>query len=96
MAKLGIDPMLTRNKTLKIFPTTLASALYFQDGERMKILAIWAGDSRVYVLSPTKGLQMLSLDDAVNAEVEMKSASEMNNCISAGNPFRWNYSIFDG
>lgn len=95
MAKLGIDPMLTRNKTLKIFPTTLASALYFQDGEKMKILAIWAGDSRVYVLSPTKGLQMLSLDDAVNAEVEMKSASEMNNCISAGNPFRLNYSIFE-
>lgn len=95
MAKLGIDPMLTRNKTLKIFPTTLASALYFQDGEKVKILAIWAGDSRVYVLSPTKGLQMLSLDDAVNADVEMKSASEMNNCISAGNPFKLNYSILE-
>lgn len=31
MTKLGIDPMLTRKKALKIFPTTLASALYFQD-----------------------------------------------------------------
>lgn len=95
MVKLGIDPILTRNKTLKIFPTTLASALYFQDGEKVKILAIWAGDSRVYVLSPTKGLQLLSLDDAINADVEMKSASEMNNCISVGNPFRLNYSIFE-
>lgn len=57
MTKLGIDPMLTRKKALKIFPTTLASALYFQDSEKLKILAIWAGDSRVYVLSPTKGLR---------------------------------------
>lgn len=48
MTKLGIDPMLTRKKALKIFPTTLASALYFQDSEKLKILAIWAGDSRVY------------------------------------------------
>lgn len=95
MTKLGIDPMLTRKKALKIFPTTLASALYFQDSEKLKILAIWAGDSRVYVLSPTKGLQLLSLDDAVNADREMNSASEMNNCISAGNAFRLNYSIFE-
>lgn len=95
MSVLGIDPMLTRNKTLKIFPTTLSSALYIQDGEKSKILAIWAGDSRVYVLSPTKGLQLLSLDDATNADTEMKSSSEMNNCISAGNPFRLNYSLLE-
>lgn len=95
MEALGIDPILTRKKALKIFPTTLASALYFQDGKKVKILTIWAGDSRVYILSPTKGLQMLSVDDAVDADVEMKSASEMNNCISAGNPFRLNYSIFE-
>ena len=49
----------------------------------------------MYVLSPTKGLQLLSLDDAVNADREMNSASEMNNCISAGNAFRLNYSIFE-
>ncbi len=42
-----------------------------------------------------KGLQLLSLDDAVNADREMNSASEMNNCISAGNAFRLNYSIFE-
>lgn len=95
MSALGIDPMLTRNKTLKIFPTTLASTLYFQNGGKRKILAIWAGDSRVYVLSPTKGLQLLSLDDAVNADTEMKNASEMNNCISAGNLFKLNFSIFE-
>lgn len=95
MEVLGIDPMLTRKKALKIFPTTLSSALYYQDGDRLKILAIWAGDSRVYVLSPTKGLQLLSLDDATNADVEMKSTSEMNNCISAGNSFKLNYSIYE-
>ena len=95
MRELEIDPLLTRKKALKIFPTTLASALYFNDGKKVRILAIWAGDSRVYVLTPSKGLQMLTLDDAINADVEMKSASEMNNCISAGNPFRLNYSVYE-
>lgn len=82
-------------KTLKIFPTTLASAIYFTTKNKMYILAIWAGDSRVYILSPSHGLQLLSLDDAKDAEDEMKSASEMENCISAGRSFRLNYALYE-
>lgn len=95
MSDLDIDMELTRNKTLKIFPTTLASALYFRDDYSIKILAVWAGDSRVYVLSPKSGLQLLSIDDAINADSEMKSTSEMTNCISAANSFMLNYAIFE-
>ena len=82
-------------KTLKIFPTTLASAIYFIAKNKMYILAIWAGDSRVYILSPSYGLQLLSLDDAKDAEDAMKSASEMENCISAGRSFHLNYALYE-
>lgn len=91
--KWGIKPSLS--KTLKDFPTTLASAIYFDRPRGMTVLSIWAGDSRVYVLTPSKGLQLLSLDDAKGAEDEMNSASEMNNCISVGNNFHLNYALYD-
>ena len=93
MQKLGITP--SHSKTLKDFPTTLASAIYYPHPNGVTVLAIWAGDSRVYLLTPKKGLQLLSLDDAKNAENEMNSTSEMTNCISAGNAFRLNYAFYE-
>lgn len=92
MRKWEIKP--SHSKTLKDFPTTLASAIYYPYADGITILAVWAGDSRVYVLTPKKGLQLLSLDDAQNAENEMNSTSEMTNCISAGNHFRLNYALY--
>lgn len=94
ISEYNID-MSKATKTLKIFPTTLASTLYFKIDEKLYVLAIWAGDSRVYVLNPQNGLQLLSLDDAKDAEDEMKSASEMDNCISAGQSFHLNYALYD-
>ncbi len=93
MEKWKIEP--SQGKTIKNFPTTLASAMYFQQEDKLTVLAVWAGDSRVYVFSPQKGLQLLSLDDAKNAENEMNSTSEMTNCISAGNEFRLNYAVYE-
>lgn len=93
MEKWQIEPSL--GKTKKTFPTTLASAMYFPQEDKLTVLTVWAGDSRVYALSPQKGLQLLSMDDAVNAENEMNSASEMTNTISAGNSFRLNYAIYE-
>lgn len=85
----------SHSKTLKDFPTTLASAIYYPHSNGVTVLAVWAGDSRVYLLTPKKGLQLLSLDDAKNAENEMNSTSEMTNCISAGNAFRLNYAFYE-
>lgn len=93
MQKWGITP--SQKRALKDFPTTLASAIYMPLGKVTVVLAIWAGDSRVYVLMPQKGLQLLSLDDAKNAEIEMNSASEMTNCISASNMYRLNYAVYE-
>lgn len=88
-----IEPL--RSRTLRTFPTTLASAVYCPCNGGLKILAVWAGDSRVYVLSPSRGLQLLSVDDADGAADSMNSSSAMNNCISAGNPFRLNYALHE-
>lgn len=93
LERLNIEP--SKSRTLKVFPTTLASALYFPFGDRLKVLAVWAGDSRVYILSPSKGLQLFSVDDAEGPKGQMNSSSSMNNCISIHNDFRLNYALFE-
>lgn len=93
MKRWDIKP--SRSKTLKIFPTTLASVIYIPRANGFKLIAIWAGDSRVYLMTPNRGLQLLSVDDAKNSENEMNSTSEMTNCISHGNDYHINYALFD-
>lgn len=80
-------------KTIKIFPTTLASAVFLPCEEGLRVAAIWAGDSRVYVLTPLKGLQLLSLDDADGAAESMNSGTVMTNCVYAGS-FFLNYCVY--
>lgn len=84
---------LPRSTTTKIFPTTLASASYFPCGDKLLIVSVWAGDSRIYILTPSKGLQLLSLDDADHAADSMNSGTSMNNCICVGK-FHLNYSVY--
>lgn len=55
--------------------------------------AIWAGDSRVYLLTPSKGLRLLSLDDADGAAESMNSGTVMTNCVYAGS-FFLNYCVY--
>ncbi len=93
LGKYHIEP--TRSRTLKTFPTTLASAIYCPSNGGLKVLAIWTGDSRIYILSPSQGLQLLSVDDADGAADSMNSSSAMNNCISVGNPFRINFALYE-
>ncbi len=93
LERLQIEP--SRSRTLKVFPTTLASALYFPSDDRLRVAAVWAGDSRVYILSPSKGLQLLSVDDAEGTAGQMNSSSSMNNCISLHHNFRLNYTVFE-
>lgn len=84
-----------RGRTLRTFPTTLAAAIckpYKEGG--VDVLSMWAGDSRVYFLSPSKGLRLLTVDDAFGAEYAMNSSSEMNNCISYGFYFNINYAFY--
>ncbi len=84
-----------RGQTQLVFPTTLASALYFPGEDGLKILVVWAGDSRVYLLTPDRGLQLLTLDDAEDAGEGMLSRSDMNNCVCQGESFRLNYAVYE-
>lgn len=83
------------SKTLKVFPTTFASAILQDRGASVCVMPIWAGDSRVYALSPGKGLQLLTLDDALGAEGRMNSSSRMNNYVYHGYDFRLNYAVYE-
>lgn len=80
-------------KTIKIFPTTLASAVFLPCEDGLRVAAIWAGDSRVYLLTPSKGLRLLSLDDADGAAERMNSGTVMTNCVYAGS-FFLNYCVY--
>ena len=80
-------------KTIKIFPTTLASAVFLPCADGLRVAAIWAGDSRVYLLTPSKGLRLLSLDDADGAAESMNSGTVMTNCVYAGS-FFLNYCVY--
>lgn len=56
-----------KSNLLKNFPTTLSIIEYnIVDNEHVNINSFWAGDSRNYMLSPTKGLIQLTKDDLKN------------------------------
>ena len=84
-AKHGVDM-----DKIKALPTTLALAIYMETPDCTEVTAIWAGDSRVYTLSPTSGLQQLSRDDTIEEEFDANDqigSSTMTGCISCANPF---------
>ncbi len=85
-AEHGVD-----TEKIKALPTTLALALYMETPECTEVTAIWAGDSRVYTLSPTGGLQQLSRDDTVEDDFdanEQIGSSTMTGCVTYAYPFK--------
>jgi hypothetical protein len=78
---------------IKVLPTTAAIAtMCFQPdpGGAVPVRCLWAGDSRIYVLSPTVGLQQLTTDDLTSGGdplENLKNDSRMSNCISLETPF---------
>lgn len=72
------------------FPTTV-SLLEFKPSERRDVHVIthWAGDSRGYVLSPDRGLQQLTLDDADGSDALdlLESDQPMSNMAKANGRF---------
>lgn len=78
----------------KILPTTFAGAVYESSGHRIICDVLWAGDSRVYALSPS-GLELLSLDDVVKKEKILDkpmdlSVAAMTNCLQHKKEFQLN------
>lgn len=69
-----------RGKSAELLPTTLAMAVFKENEEDIDILAIWAGDSRVYLLSSNEGLQQITQDDVVGDFDAMESLGSSNMC----------------
>lgn len=84
-----------KGKSAQLLPTTLAMAVYREYDEYINICVIWAGDSRVYLLSSDNGLQQLTKDDVYDTFDAMKSIGSSNMCNSISgeteNNFYLNY-----
>ena len=74
----------------RALPTTVAAINYRTDGASVEWRAMWAGDSRCYVLEPRVGLQQLSRDhtDADDALALLAADPPMTNVASADRGFR--------
>jgi serine/threonine protein phosphatase PrpC len=95
------EPSNLRSSMVRVLPTTAAIALVWPTQEAVRIpgapshlgCAVWAGDSRIYELSPTQGLTQVSCDDArvkTDALSSLESDPPMDNCISASQEFHLN------
>lgn len=73
-----------KGKSAELLPTTLAMAIFRENEGDIDIFTIWAGDSRVYLLSSNEGLQQISKDDVYGTFDAMESLelSNMRNSIS--------------
>ena len=75
-----------RSSLIRCYPTTAALLLFRASGAGIEALALWAGDSRCYVLTPADGLQQVSRDDSrtgADPMAALREDSPLNNMLSA-------------
>lgn len=88
-------PKVDDSKGGMVFPATLAAVVYKEDDEYVNATVIWAGDSRVYMLTEENSLQQLSRDDVVGEfDACFGKDCRMSNCISQDEPFYINYASY--
>lgn len=87
-----------KGSSSEFLPSTLAMALYQEHEENVEICTIWAGDSRVYLLTSEHGLQQLSCDDVrteFDAMENLKMSDMANNINGEGkDAFFVNYAKY--
>ncbi len=81
-------------RTFKLLPTTLAAVVYKIYEDRVDLIVFSAGDSRVLLWEPEKGLQQLSVDDIDETADAFTDICNITNCISADFDFRLNYTVY--
>jgi hypothetical protein len=81
-------PVIT-GTAIRSLPTTVALGLVESvDAQTGRVRVFWAGDSRVYLLSPVQGLVPLTTDHVVEPDPDSRTSdSPMTNMASAGSPF---------
>ncbi|GAB3698348.1 PP2C family protein-serine/threonine phosphatase [Nocardiopsis oceani] len=75
---------------VRSMPTTMAAAIYRMADNHVEVQAHWAGDSRVYVLRPDEGLQVLTRDHTEEKDAlrQLRRDPPMENMLSASADFR--------
>src|SRR5262249_49955175 len=89
-AKHGLGGGVLRSKLIRTLPTTLAVGRYGRTDAGLRCEAIWAGDSRVYLLTPAGGLHQLpeaDLRSGGDGRETLERASPLNNLVCASSPF---------
>jgi len=82
-----------RGSMIKVLPTTAAVVEGREVAHgRWSLDLRWAGDSRVYVITPEHGLQQLTMDDVEDPDPmnQIRSDQSLQNLISASATFRLN------
>ena len=91
-------PVIT-GSAIRSFPTTVAIGLIEAPGDhKARIRALWAGDSRVYLLSPHQGLVALTTDHVRDNDPDSNRTSDspMTNLASASVPFYLEETVWEG
>ncbi|MEN4475719.1 hypothetical protein [Mycolicibacterium cosmeticum] len=89
---------LIKSKMIRDFPSTMAvSKLSAIEEGRAEITCGWAGDSRIYALSPAEGLTQISTDhikNRVDAQQNLLLDAPLSNFLHAGGAFKVEWCRF--
>ncbi len=96
LAQLHAPPSGLRSKLLRALPTTMALAAVhrLRDAADWTCQLLWAGDSRVYAVTPDSGAHQLTRDDIRDrgdAMTNLRADSVVSNAMSADTPFTVNH-----
>ena len=82
--------------TLKrTLPSTIATVVVETDRTATRLTALWAGDSRCYVLTPSRGLQQISRDDTAiqDSLAALLADPPLDNVVCADRNFTIHHAV---
>ena len=74
--KAQCKPMLISGSLVKSFPCTASASIMKQDGNKLSQTILNVGDSRVYCLTPQRGIVQLTVDDSQDNPDPLESLRE--------------------
>ncbi len=86
------------SKMVKTLPTTMAISFISNNEDKWNIRVFWAGDSRVYLLTPNTGLSQLTKDDLSIEQDPFQNLyndSSLNNMVNLSQDFTINCKEYE-